>query len=77
MENQLPTEFDLVVIGTGMYFSFLGLSRFCYCLKWYFSPKFTSLPVILVVVMLITGMVESVVSAAASRIGKTVLHIDR
>ncbi|KAJ8960383.1 hypothetical protein NQ314_006073 [Rhamnusium bicolor] len=39
MENQLPNDFDLIIIGT--------------------------------------GVVESIVSAAASRIGKTVLHIDR
>ncbi|XP_066252349.1 rab proteins geranylgeranyltransferase component A isoform X2 [Euwallacea similis] len=38
MENQLPTEFDVVLIGT--------------------------------------GMIESIVSAAASRVGKNVLHID-
>ncbi|XP_060532291.1 rab proteins geranylgeranyltransferase component A 1 isoform X3 [Cylas formicarius] len=38
MENQLPSNFDLIVVGT--------------------------------------GLIESIVSAAASRIGKTVLHID-
>lgn len=39
MDNQLPNEFDLIIVGT--------------------------------------GMVESILSAAASRIGKRVLHIDR
>ncbi|KAJ8922725.1 hypothetical protein NQ315_007760 [Exocentrus adspersus] len=39
MDNQLPTDFDLIIVGT--------------------------------------GMVESILSAAASRIGKRVLHIDR
>ncbi|KAJ8956170.1 hypothetical protein NQ318_020721 [Aromia moschata] len=39
MENQLPNDFDLIIIGT--------------------------------------GMVESILSAASSRIGKRVLHIDR
>uniref|UniRef100_A0AAR5P4W1 RAE1/2 domain-containing protein n=1 Tax=Dendroctonus ponderosae TaxID=77166 RepID=A0AAR5P4W1_DENPD len=38
MNDQLPSEFDLVIVGT--------------------------------------GMIESIISAAASRIGKTVLHID-
>ncbi|XP_018570375.1 rab proteins geranylgeranyltransferase component A 1 [Anoplophora glabripennis] len=39
MDNQLPSDFDLIIVGT--------------------------------------GMVESILSAAASRIGKRVLHIDR
>lgn len=38
MENQLPSEFDLIIVGT--------------------------------------GLIESIISAAASRIGKSVLHID-
>lgn len=39
MDYELPTEFDVIVVGT--------------------------------------GIVESIISAAASRIGKRVLHIDR
>jgi RAB protein geranylgeranyltransferase component A len=39
MDYELPTEFDIIIVGT--------------------------------------GVVESIVSAAASRIGKRVLHIDR
>lgn len=56
MSDELPEEFDLVVIGTGKYllFSYLIDDSLHLCL----------------------GFTESCIAAGASRIGKTVLHID-
>ena len=54
MEYELPTEFDIIIIGTG---------ELHYVYPCNSSPYFQ-------------GVIESIISAAASRIGKRVLHID-
>lgn len=87
MEDDLPTEYDVIVVGTGIdfyqkehyylidnywvkkinyIFENHGYFLFFFFVKlerYYFS--------------ILTGMTESIVAAAASRIGKKVLHLDR
>lgn len=57
MDYELPSEFDLIIVGTG--------KRNCLLNVRLHTDRF------------IIGMVESVISAAASRIGKKVLHVDK
>ena len=60
MDDDLPTEYDVIVIGTG---------------KLLKNKNYN--PIIWPNVKRLLGMTESIVAAAASRIGKRVLHIDR
>lgn len=59
MGEDLPNEFDLIVVGTGN------------------QPKgfshFSSIPILLEFRL---GLTESIIAAAASRVGKSVLHLD-
>lgn len=59
MDNTLPTEFDLIVVGTGKISKLLFFGNLL-TIKYY-----------------LLGMIESIIAAAASRVGKKVLHIDR
>ena len=67
MNEELPTEFDLVVIGTGKFILKKNIShKIMNHIYWLKKNIF----------FCYLGFTESIVSAAASRIGKTVLHID-
>lgn len=63
MAEELPAEYDLIVLGTGNIFKSFT-SVFYQTIK----SNQTNIP--------IPGLTESIVAAAASRIGKTVLHLD-
>lgn len=57
MDEDLPSEFDLIVVGTGT------------AILNYIAFFFT-------IIIFVSGFTESIVAAAASRVGKTVLHLD-
>lgn len=63
MEDDLPTEYDVIVVGTGGYWFF----------KW---PEWGFSDFLKMASLSSPGMTESIVAAAASRIGKKVLHVD-
>lgn len=63
--NELPEEFDLIVIGTGKIARLVkSHHQYVICFIQHF------------ILILLAGLTESIFAAAASRSGKNVLHID-
>ena len=77
MEDDLPSEYDVIVVGTGIDFIFKILLIILYFKKFFFKFFIKYFIVDHLCFKILLGMTESIVAAAASRIGKKVLHLDR